>query len=444
MDTDSGLCIGVIIDELTQIGFKLECKLLHLEIDIWQQQIIDNPVDLIFVESAWWGLDKLWHRKVSETASELRDLVTWCKTHAIPTIFWNKEDPVHFERFLVTASLFDAVCTTDIDCIPFYKNALGHDHVYLLPFACQPFIHNPVEQFIRQKSACYAGSYYIRFPERSSNLRIILDAVSTLMPVDIFDRYFESQDLNYRFPKVYQDFIKGSLGVDELHQAYKGYCFGINLNTVKKSPTMFARRVFELLGSGTVVLSNESLGVRRFFGDVVLCADNQEALQVLLMPLVQDDVQRAKHAVAGVRKVMLEHTYAHRLDAVAQLVLGRSTLVPLPLVHIIALANNANELLTVIAYAKRQHYSDWNLWVVVMNEGLIAANIVTNDDDRIQLLSWEGVLDKCLGDVLVYSSAGKANQQCWVAAWLPNDYYGAYYLLDMVLATRYSAARLPT
>ncbi|MFP3454528.1 DUF3880 domain-containing protein, partial [Bacillus sp. SIMBA_154] len=78
-------------------------------------------------------------------SQEVLGIVLWCRDHKIPTIFWNKEDPVHFETFLTTAKLFDFVFTTDIDCIHRYKAALGHDRVYLLPFAAQPLVNNPVE-----------------------------------------------------------------------------------------------------------------------------------------------------------------------------------------------------------------------------------------------------------------------------------------------------------
>ena len=74
----------------------------------------------------------------------LVELVDWCREHGVPTVFWNKEDPVHYDDFLDTARLFDHVWTTDVERLDDYRRDLGHDRVGVLPFAAQPAVHNPV------------------------------------------------------------------------------------------------------------------------------------------------------------------------------------------------------------------------------------------------------------------------------------------------------------
>ena len=435
------LRVAAIMDEFTQAGFAPACELLALTPSDWQSQCLANLPDVLLVESAWWGAGKHWHRKISEVAPELRELLTWCKANKVPTVFWNKEDPVHFERFLITASLFDVVFTTEINCILLYKQALGHERVHLLPFACQPVVHNPLEQFVRQPAACFAGSYYLRFADRVQDLRAVLDATRALMPVDIFDRYFESADANYRFPPEYQPLIKGSLRVDEMHRAYKGYRFGLNMNTVKQSPTMFARRVFELLGSGTVVLSNESVGVRGFFGDVVLCGDTAAGIAQGLTPLVQDDVCRARQALAGVRAVMQQHTYAHRLDAIAQRLWGHGLLAPLPAVLLLARTDTAAQMQALLRCALQQTHTNWRLLLAVPAD-LHSQPHQALQDPRVRLLPWAALQGLTLLEVaqaLVWPDQTEVASH-WVAGWLAQDHYGANYLLDMMLATRYTPA----
>ena len=73
-----------------------------------------------------------------------------------------------------------------------------------------------------------------------------IGALSGFKPFDIYDRNFGKNDPNYQFPKAYQPFIVGSLPFSEIDKAYKGYHYAINLNSIKQSQTMFARRVFEL------------------------------------------------------------------------------------------------------------------------------------------------------------------------------------------------------
>jgi hypothetical protein len=135
--------VACVMDEFTFHSYNPECQLFQLS----PEHVVDelqafNP-DLLFIESAWRGKDNRWDRKIGTLSEELRAALQWCRERNIPSIFWNKEDPIHFETFLTTAQQFDYVFTTDIDCIARYKAALGHERVYLLPFACQPGIHNP-------------------------------------------------------------------------------------------------------------------------------------------------------------------------------------------------------------------------------------------------------------------------------------------------------------
>ena len=185
-------------------------------------------------------------------------------------MFWCKEDPIHFETFLNTAILFDYVFTTDIDCIHRYKAALGHDRVYLLPFACQPATTNPIETYQRKDAFCFAGAYYVRYPERTRDLGNFVMELPAFRPLEIYDRNYGKNDPNYQFPEEYQPYIVGTLPFDQIDKAYKGYRYAINLNSIKQSQSMFARRVFELLGSNTITISNFSRGVRLLFGDLVI------------------------------------------------------------------------------------------------------------------------------------------------------------------------------
>ncbi len=104
-------------------------------------------LDLLFVESAWHGNGDAWQYHLTGTSAPrpaIVELVQWCRDHGVPTVFWNKEDPVHYADFLDTARLFDHVWTTDSDRVPDYHRDLGHDRVGVLPFAAQQSLHNPI------------------------------------------------------------------------------------------------------------------------------------------------------------------------------------------------------------------------------------------------------------------------------------------------------------
>ncbi len=70
---------------------------------------------------------------------------------------------------------------------------------------------------------------------------------------------------------------------------------------------MFARRVFELMSSNTLVLSNYSRGTDEMFGDLIVYPDKQPDR---LHSLSESDVDGLRER--ALNKVLEEHTYKHR------------------------------------------------------------------------------------------------------------------------------------
>ncbi|WP_167496664.1 glycosyltransferase [Pseudomonas kairouanensis] len=418
--------IACVLDTFSYEAFRYESELLQLTPEQALAELHAFQPDLLFVESAWCGKDDRWTRKIAPNCQELRDVLTWCRTHQVPTVFWNKEDPVHFETFLGTAKQFDIVFTTDIDCIARYKSALAHERVYLLPFACQPAVHNPIELFERKEAFCFAGSYYARYPERSRDLAHLASALSAWRPLEIYDRNGGKTALDYQFPPAYRGCIVGTLDAAETDLAYKGYRYALNLNSIKHSQSMFARRVFELLGSNTLTVSNFSRGLRMLLGDLVVCSDHgEEVLRRLDSPAAH-----AKWRLLGLRKVMQEHTYAHRLNYVLSKAKGHAQEVPLPSICLFATAADDAQMHALAQHLQRQRYPHVRLCVV--KAAGVRGPIVA--DSRIQLIDC-----KRLGGLTLGELAGDA---AWFGVLRAEDYYGPHYLLDLALATRYSQARV--
>src|SRR5699024_11013219 len=98
-----------------------------------------------------------------EEHQDIRDLLAYCRENGITTAFWNKEDPIHFQRFEATAALVDHVFTTDGGIIGKYLDTPGTTArtVSSMPFYAQPAIHNPLPtQRPYQHTIAYAGTYY--------------------------------------------------------------------------------------------------------------------------------------------------------------------------------------------------------------------------------------------------------------------------------------------
>lgn len=420
------LRVAAVMDEFTYHSYAPECDICQLTPENAVSELAAFRPELLFIESAWRGKDDLWGSKVGHKAQELIQVVDWCRQRNIPTVFWNKEDPIHFETFLSTAKLFDFVFTTDIDCIHRYKAALGHENVYLLPFACQPLSNNPIEKFERKDAFCFAGAYYVRYPDRTRDLGNFMTALAEHKPVEIYDRNFGKSDPNYQFPSEYQPFIVGNLPFDQIDKAYKGYRYAINLNSIKQSQSMFARRVFELLASNTITVSNFSRGVRLVFGDLVFTTDNGAEI-VRRIRALGGDANVRKFRLAGLRKVMSDHTYEDRLAYIVSKVTREPSENLLPQVVATAFARNDQEFSAITASCAAQTYSNQRLIIVV-----------PDDFTPTAVPAKTRVVTSANAASIMLEEIARPGEL--IASINPTDYYGPNYLLDLVLATRYSAA----
>ena len=420
------LRVAVIMDEFTYNSFKYECNLLQLSFDNWENEIKDFKPDLLFIESAWKGKDDSWATKISNCSAELVNLVKWCNSQKIPTMFWNKEDPVHFDTFIPVAQIVDYVFTTDIDCVPYYKDKVGHNEVYLLPFAAQPFVHNPIEKYHREDKFSFAGSYYLRYPERQRDFATLIDATKDFKTVEIYDRNFDNPHPHYTFPDEYKPMILGKLPFEEIDKAYKGYKFGINMNTIKQSQSMFARRVFELMASNTIVVSNFSRGVRNFFGDLVICSDDKDQIKKQISPYCQDEILYKKFRLLGLRKVMSEHTYADRFEYICDKIFEYNKANIKNKVIIFSIVNSCKDFKYIAKSFTKQNYVHKELCIIKNFSDQIAQDgikIFDNENEFIQYI--ESLENK--KNIFI----GHMNSQ---------DYYGASYLEDLILSIKYSNA----
>jgi spore maturation protein CgeB/glycosyltransferase involved in cell wall biosynthesis len=425
------LKVACVMDNFTFHSYDPECRLLQLTPEHVIDELEQFQPELLFIESAWLGKDELWSRKIGILSHELKAALHWCREHHVPTVFWNKEDPIHFETFLTTAQQFDYVFTTDIDCIARYKAALGTEHVFLLPFACQPKTHNPIELYDRKDAFCFAGAYYVRYPERTRDLETYVAEFPQYKPLEIYDRNFGKDDVNYQFPPAYQPYIVGTLPFNEIDKAYKGYRYAINLNSIKQSQTMFARRVYELLGSNTITVSNFSRGVRLMFGDLVIASDSGREIVERLQQ--QDDETAQKLRLAGLRKVMQEHTYTHRLAYVARKALGWRLGDAMPDMLVVAKAQSLEACRRIISNFTRQAYAHKKL-VLVTEPGIAADVTLELNPEQIRLLTLQEAANTRLNDIL--------ESEQWLAPMEAEDYYGKNYLLDLAIASRYSNAQI--
>ncbi len=321
------LRVASILDEMSAACFAPECDLVPLSLTGWAEELDERPPDLLLVESAWNGNGGEWQYRIAQYPRgdlvglpALHELLDGCRERGIPTAFWNKEDPVHFERFAEAAALFDHVFTTDAGCVERYRALPGRERTVVpLPFAAQPRIHNPAAVVPeRSASPCFAGAWYRdRHPDRRRALEALLDAARPYGLV-IYDRSFGVDDGAFGFPDRFAPHVLGQLPYERILDVYKSHRVFLNANSVVDSPTMCSRRVFELAACDTAILSTPGAALVALLGEgVVEEAGDEEAAAVALERLLGDEADRRRRTRAARRAVFAAHTYADRLATIA-------------------------------------------------------------------------------------------------------------------------------
>lgn len=382
--------VACILDEFSFINYAPECNLEYLRYETWHKQMMSFKPDIFFMETAWQGLELDWEGKISTSSKELMGIIHYCRSHNIPIVMWNKEDPVHTKKFLPIMKLGDFVFTTAAECIDFYKKELGHDRVGLLHFAAQPKYHNPIETFERKDAIAFAGAFYPRFPQRNEFLWDFIQNVENNYKVEIYDRNYYVQGTANKFPDNWKKYIMGNLSFDQIAKGYKGYKYNISLNSVTESETMFSRRVFELMASNTLVLSNFSKGMNNLFGDLVLNAENGTNLSKLL--LAQDEGALKKRQLRALRCVMSSHLYEDRFSTIIEAIYGKKLIFPFPIIYV---------------------YSEGN-------------------HPDISKQTYKGIIIKKIGDEL------PQDKDAFISIFSKEYSYDEDYLYDLILSTRYS------
>lgn len=415
------LKVACIMDEFTFSCFEPECNLFHLTPENWKEEIEGFRPDMLFIESAWQGNSGKWYGMIVKTKPEFCLLTEYCHEKNLPVIFWNKEDPVHNEGFMAAAGLCDFVFTTEVDCIAQYKRCLGHDRVYFLHFAAQPKLHNPVETFERKDMFCFAGAYYMNYPERTRVFNNIAHYAMRTKGIDIYDRNYDKPEADHHFPEYYKPFILGSLKAKEIDKAYKRYAYNINANSGTWTQTMFARRVFELMASNTVVVGNFSRGLRTLFGDTAITTDNVDEMAGCMERYCDSNVDMHRYRLKGHRKVSKEDLYEDRLDYIVQKVFDISLKTLAPRVTVVSRVANEEQLKKIKRMVDAQNYGHLTL--------CIEADFDYGEND-------ESVLPK---NISIEQYVSNNINDGFVAYFDANDCYGENYISDMMLMLRYGA-----
>ena len=150
--------------------------------------------------------------------------------------------------------------------------------------------------------------------------------------------------------------------------AYKAYKVFLNVNSVTESPTMCARRIFELSACSTPVLSGYSRAIEEMFADLITVARTPEETRAQLTALLGDPDAREHRAHRAMREVLSHHTYGHRIDQVLARI-GLPVPDRVPSVSALLTISDPSRLPAALAQVGRQAHRPLELVLVWSGDG---------------------------------------------------------------------------
>lgn len=291
MNSIPQLKILSVLDDFTFQGLNQSDSLkIITQKPFWYRK--SNKIDFMLVESAWRGNNNQWRHKIANYPNhpernnqEIKKLISWAKDHKIPTVFWNKEDPYHYDQFIDTAKLFDYIFTTDNLSLERYKKDAPKSKVNILPFFIQTELHKTCNLPVRQRSL-FIGSYHTsEHPQR----KIWQDHIfpqAAKYGLTIINRHSDSTDIAQKFP-IYKGDIEylPCIPYKQTHLLYNQFSHCLNVNSITNSNTMFSRRLLEIMACGKLAISNPSNSISNLFQDMCICLDDEQEVGELFNQL---------------------------------------------------------------------------------------------------------------------------------------------------------------
>lgn len=301
------LCDALLFDALDGTA-----DIRYLDPQGWRETL--EWAEVLLVASTWRGRFEDWHGTTGRSNPLRAEVIPYCKKHSIPVIFYSKEDPPNYARFLPVARDADFIVTSDDLKIPdYHRDCPDAQGIISTTFGVNPRLHHPVgSRRIRDQRVLFAGSWLAhKYPKRQVNARKLFDGVlESDRDLLILDRNSALGDPNYHYPQEYLGQLAMGIDHGDLMRLQRTIDVHLNLNSVTYSPTMFANRVVELLAMGGLVLSNYSMAVNDLFPEVQLI-DHSFDVGTTLDAV--SSTERYRTQMSGVQRAWSTHTAHARM-----------------------------------------------------------------------------------------------------------------------------------
>ncbi|MDO5334619.1 MAG: hypothetical protein Q4F23_00870 [Coriobacteriia bacterium] len=317
--------VGVITDSFMYNYYADAVDLVYLRPSDFEDKL--EGLDFVLYISCWHGLSKLgedglYEWRPAAAVEVVPQLFGRARALGIPSVFQTIEDPPSYEMYLPIAKAADVIFTSAVEKIQTYVKDTGNPYVYYLPYGVNPQIHNPIGFLKRrarivspqESAAFFAGSWYASYPDRCEDTRLLFDEVTKTLglPLVVADR---ALGFPYRtgrvFPEEYNEYIVPAFEHKLLQKVHKLFDYALNLNSIKRSETMGAMRVFEVQALGSLLISNDALSTRNQFPDMCIVGGLGDAKDYFDGMTTQELVRRQ---LLGIRAMMSKASVYGRLN----------------------------------------------------------------------------------------------------------------------------------
>lgn len=338
--------IGLISDDLTRQSLEISNNIFNITPYNYKDILNNNKIDFVLIESSWNGYNNSWKYKIASydkspknknlinfikclfrSNYKLKKLTKYCKKIGIKTVFWNKEDSVHFNRFINSAKLCDIILTVDNTCIEKYKKLVKNTKIIdVLSFPIETKLHNPYNTNKNIKhSINFIGSYSKHIhPKRLATQNTFFELSSKYkINIDIYDRNSDRKSNNYRFPNNYDNInILPKIDYVQTAKIYKNYIASFNVNTIEDSDTMYSRRLIEIIACGCIAITNWTPAVEKYFKNYCIIFKNHQELEEIIKRISKNGVNNTdiENAKKGAEYIINNHTWDIALDKIYKLV----------------------------------------------------------------------------------------------------------------------------
>ncbi|MCA1614990.1 MAG: glycosyltransferase [Acidobacteria bacterium] len=238
--------------------------------------------------------------------------------------WWTIEDPNSFETFLPQAAGADFVFTTDDACVERYRRRLGHDRVGWLPLACSPESHRPLPLEEGATDFVISANWYSNAARLWAVKTVVDPLVAAGYSLTLF--CYEGWPM---WPRRYRGFWRGATSYLSTAEQYRAGRVVLGLNNQRSGMDghdltyMTSMRTFEVPACGKPLLASHSDAYEHlgFVNGVHMAwsSSPEETLHWAERLLAEEGERVAR---AGREFVLANHTYAHRLRRIAEVVGG--------------------------------------------------------------------------------------------------------------------------